>query len=325
MTSVLLLIVGAGWVWSVLALRYFHRAPAVLRLPLVGAYALQPFVTEHMFGGDAAMVLTPVLALPVVAAWIRIRPRLDLEWAPDQSRLPVADFDGSTVHVNNVRYARYRTRTDYDVHWERRSYDLNAIRTVDFIVNPFGVLFGMAHTFVSFGFEDGRHVSISVEVRRERPEIFGPIKGLFRQYELMYVVGDERDVIGLRANVRRDAVHVYPVRATRTQARRLFVSMLSRANSLAEMPEFYNTLFNNCATNILDHVNELTRQPFAYTLRVAVPGFSARFAYDQGLIDTELPFEEARRRFRINARSAFPVEDFEAEGRSWSAQIRATA
>ncbi len=306
-----------------LAIRYMQRLPTALRFLLVVACAAQPVLSANLWGTGAALLLTPMLAAPVAVAWSRLRPSLDLDWADDQVRLPEMEVEGETVTIRNVRYAQYRSRADFDVAWVERTYSVDAVRSVDYIVEPFGVLYGMAHTFVSFGFDDGRYIAVSVEVRREKPEIFGPVKGLFRQYELMYVIGDERDLIGMRANIRRDAVHVYPTTATREQARALFVSMLGRANKLAREPEFYNTLVNNCATNILDHINELVDEPLPYTLRVAIPGFSARYAFDRGLIATSLGFEEAREVYKINGRSDFPPGVHEdEEGTRWSRQIR---
>ncbi len=298
----------------------------MLRLLLISACIALPALASIQFGKSAASFVGFMVSLPIAVAWRRVEPQLELDWAPDQARLPVARFEGDRVSISNVRNARYRSTRDFDVFWETRTYDTSDVRTVDYVVEPFGVVHGLAHTFVSFGFADGRYLSVSVEIRRERPEIFGPLKGLFRQYELMYVVGDERDLIGMRANVRRDAVYVYPIRATRAQVKAMLESMLQRANELAAEPEFYNTLLNNCATNVLDHVNELAPEPLRYSLRVAVPGFSARYAYQRGFIDTELSFRDARRRYRINERSAFDDKSdelLESEGQTWSSRIRA--
>ncbi|HYN22504.1 MAG TPA: DUF4105 domain-containing protein, partial [Thermoanaerobaculia bacterium] len=130
-----------------------------------------------------------------------------------------------------------------------------------------------------------------------------PWKGLLRQYEVMYVIGDERDLIRLRTNHRRDQVYLYPVRATRERIEQMLVSMLQRANRLRERPEFYNTLTNTCATNIVRHVNELVpgRVPFSY--KVLLPGYSDELAYELGLIDTGLPFAQAKQRFRIDLKA----------------------
>ncbi|HEV2846845.1 MAG TPA: DUF4105 domain-containing protein, partial [Thermoanaerobaculia bacterium] len=129
---------------------------------------------------------------------------------------------------------------------------------------------------------------------------FSPWKGLARQYELMYVIGDERDLIQLRTNHRRDQVFLYPVRAPRERIEQMFVGMLRRANHLKVKPEFYNTLTSTCTTNIVSHVNELVPGRIPFSFKVLLPGYSDELAYKIGLIDTELPFPEAQRHFRID-------------------------
>ena len=158
---------------------------------------------------------------------------------------------------------------------------------------------GPAHTLVSFGFKDGSYIAISVEIRKEVGEVYSPIKGMLREFELMYVIGDESDLIRLRTNFRKDTVYLYPIKASKDQMKRMFVSMLKRTKKLSEEPEFYNTITNSCTTNIVDHINELVpgRIPFSY--KVLLPGYSDKLAYDLGLIDTELAFEDVREKFKI--------------------------
>ena len=208
------------------------------------------------------------------------------------------------MHVTNVRNARYRSVSDYDVRWEDRRYDLRQLNSVWFVVEPFSDLRGPAHTFLSFGFADGAYVAISVELRKEVGETFHPLRGLLRQYELQYVVGDERDLIGLRANHRRDSVFVYPVQTTPAKMRELFTAMLERANRLAARPEFYNTLWSSCTTNIVAHINAIApkRVPFSY--KVLLPAYSDELAYDLGLLDTALPRDGFRLPHLINGRAA---------------------
>ena len=139
------------------------------------------------------------------------------------------------MEVHNVRFARYRSTADFDVAWEDRSYDLDRLRTAWFVVEPFAGegWQGLAHTLMSFGFEGGDYLAISVEIRKEKGEEFSPFKGLLRAYEVAYVAGDERDLIQLRTNHRRDPVYLYPVRAPRERIEQMFVSMLRRANRTA--------------------------------------------------------------------------------------------
>ena len=180
-----------------------------------------------------------------------VRPSNKRDWSPDAERTATAVFSGDAVQINNVRNASYRSTTDFDVRWENRRYDLRQLASVWFVVEPFSDWRGPAHTFLSFGFSNNEYIAVSVEIRKEKNETFSPLAGLFRQYELIYVIGDERDLIGLRANYRNDEVYLYEINATPEKRRDLFVSILKRANEVAQQPEFYNTLSNTCTSNIV--------------------------------------------------------------------------
>ena len=245
-----------------------------------------------------------VAAAGLAAAHFSIRPSNDRDWSPDQAVLPWAEFDGRRAQVHNIRNIHYRSVSDYDVAHYDRTFDLDRLETVWFMVEPFAEFGGAAHTLLSFGFAGDEYVSISVELRKERGEEFSPWKGLLRRYELMYVVGDERDLLGLRANHRRDDVYLYPARAPRQRVEAVFVSMLERANRLRREPEFYNTLTSTCTTNIVRHVNQLVPGRVPWSYKILLPGYADELAHDIGLLATDLPLAEARRRFRINERAA---------------------
>lgn len=232
-----------------------------------------------------------------------VRPSNARAWSPDQAVLPYAQFRGPLVDIHRIRNFRYATETQFTPAWYDKTFDLRRLESVWFFVEPFGAFAGAAHTFVSFGFGGDDYVAISVEIRRERGESFSPIGGLLRQYEVMYVVGDERDLVALRTNFRRDTVHCYPIRTTRERMRQMFVDMLARANELRAHPEFYNTLTNTCTTNLVRHVNIIAPGRIPFRAAVLFPGYSDRLAYDLGLIDTNLPFDAARARFTINERA----------------------
>jgi len=248
--------------------------------------------------------LSGALALAWLAFVLAVRPSNHRDWTPDQERLVRASFSGDSVRIANVRNAFYRSVSDFDVRWEGRTYDLRRLETAWFIVEPFSDVRGPAHTFLSFGFDDGEFVAISVELRKEKGESFHPLRGLLRQYELQYVVGDERDLIGLRANHRQDSVFLYPVRTTRERKRALFVAMLERANALADRPEFYNTLWSSCTTNIVSHINAIAPRRVPFSFKVLLPAYSDELAYDLGLLETDLPRESFRLPHLINAAAA---------------------
>lgn len=269
-----------------------------------------------------AFLLAGLLAL---LAWLGlalfVHPSNDRDWSPDQAQAATARIDGDAVVVSNVRNARYRSTGDFDVRWETREYDLRELDSAWFIVEPFADWRGPAHTFVSFGFRDGRHLALSAEVRKERGESYSPIAGLLRRYELMVVAGDERDLIGLRAAHRRDAVHLYRLKATPTQARALFERLMAKANQLAARPEFYNTLTANCTSTIVDAVDALAPGTVPMSWRVLLPGYSDDLAFDLGLLDTDLPRESYREAHRIDA-LAIEAEAAGLEGVAYSAALR---
>ncbi len=240
---------------------------------------------------------------------VPLRASNNRDWAVDQERTAVSSIDGDHVRIHNVRNFHYRSAQDFDVRWEARAYDLGRLQSVWYVVEPFSDWRGPAHTLLSFGFDDGQFIAISVEIRKEKGEAFSPLLGVLRQYELAYVIGDERDLIGLRANHRHDDVYLYPIRVTPEQLRALFVSMLERANRIAEHPEFYNTVNNTCLSNIVQHIDLIApgRIPFSY--KTLLPAYSDDLAYDLGLIDTGLARDQYRPPHRINELAARHAED----------------
>ncbi|HYE95451.1 MAG TPA: DUF4105 domain-containing protein [Rubricoccaceae bacterium] len=250
-------------------------------------------------------LLALALLLVGLGACALKRPSHERRWAPEQAVLPHVEIDGDTVRIANVRNFTWTSAERFTPRYEERVYDLDLLDRVWYVVSPLSEDWrGLAHTFLTFGFADSQYVSLSVEARRERDEVYAPVKGALRAFELMVVIGDERDVLGLRAVTWNTPTYLYPGRATPAQVRELFVTMLRRAQAVERRPEFYHTLSNNCTTNILEAVNEVREEPIPYGLRVLLPGYSDELAYEQGLIDTDLPLDSARAAFRINARAA---------------------
>jgi hypothetical protein len=234
------------------------------------------------------------------------RPGLDTRPARHAARVVPRPVRGRDRHPER----RVPVHGRFTVRHYDQTFNLDALDSAWFVVEPFHAsVEGPAHTLMSFGFADGKYVAISVEIRKEPGEKFSPLLGLLKRYELMYVIADERDVIKLRSNYRKDDVFLYPARTSAENRRRMFVEMLERANTLAEHPEFYNTLTNTCTTNIVRHVNTISEGRVPWSYKVLLPAYSDELAYDLGLIDTTLPLDEARRRFRINDRAARYADD----------------
>jgi hypothetical protein len=249
--------------------------------------------------------LLPALPLLAAAVWWGLqRPSNERDWLPNMAVLPWADITDSLVTIHGVRNTRYVSADHYTPRYADRTFDLRALEAVWFGVVPFSSWGGVAHTFLSFEFAGPEFVVISVEARRERSETYHFLKGLFRRYELTYVVADERDAIGMRVVHLQDDVMLYPVRSDPERIRAVFLAMLQRANELRERPRFYNTLVANCTNTIVKHVNALVPDRIPFSYKVLLPGYSDELAYDLGLIATDLSFEQARERFRISRQAS---------------------
>lgn len=264
------------------------------------------FLLKFLFKLAVKILIVCILliVLTIVITSLLTKPSNDRAWNDDQNILPYAEMDNNLISIHNIRNFTYSSTTSYKVDYYDKTFDLNKLEKVWYVVEPFSGIPGSAHTFLSFEFADDNFVSISVEIRKEKGEAFHPVKGLFNQYELMYVIGDEKDLVKLRSNYRKDLVYLYPVKAPKEKVKSLFLDMIDRTNKLKGSPEFYNTLTNTCTTNIVHHVNKITpeRVPF-FNIRILFPANSDKLAYKLGLIDTDLSFEEARVKYNINERA----------------------
>jgi hypothetical protein len=239
-----------------------------------------------------------LLAIGAVTFLVRT-PSNDRDWSLDQQRLATAEIAGDTITVRNVRHFTYRSEHDYTPRYYDRQFSLDDVVAVDYVVEPLASV-AAAHTFLSFGLQNGERLAVSVEIRKERGEEFNPLLGLVNEYEIMYVLADERDVLQLRVLHRGNPVYVYPTTASPEQARALLLDVLARANEVAAAPEFYNTVANSCATNVARHVNAIVPRQVPWDWRLLFPKESDAYAHELGLIDDSMPLAEARERYRAN-------------------------
>jgi hypothetical protein len=221
-------------------------------------------------------------------------------WRADLAILPYAEIEQDRVWLHNIRDCEYRTEEEYDVRHFSRMVLLKDVQTIDFIVVPFQNAPALAHTMLSFGLADGEQIVFSVEARLEQGEGYAFLAGTGNEYELMWIVGTERDLIRLRTSVRNVDVYLYPTKVTPDQAQRVFLAAVARVNEIARQPEFYDLLTNNCTTNIVDMVNSLKPGSIPGDIRVVLPGHSDRLAYDLGLLAAEGPFEQVKAASKIN-------------------------
>ena len=299
-SRILLLFFFPFIIWGALAL-YFSYLPYFLRvfaaiLFLVACLAIFIFVRQrkHAF----AMYLS--LFFSVLAGWLMMPPSNDRNWQDDVAVLPYATIAGDLITVHNIRDNNYSSEKEYTVHHYDKTFDLKKLSSIDLFLVDWG-LKHFVHTMVSFGFGDKDYICISIETRKEKGEDYSMIKGFFRQYELMYVVGDERDLVKLRTNYREnETVYLYRLQDTFQEVKeQVFLDYMKYINRLKVKPEWYNALLSNCTTLIRGHTKPFVNK-VTWDWRFLFNGYLDKLAYEFKTIDTSMPFHELKTRSIIN-------------------------
>ncbi len=305
--SLLWLVMLLMTVWGGIALFYSdlspHVRPWAAALFGVGAPLLPLLVRPRSRGILAFFALFALL----VAWWLTIPPSNNRDWQPDLKSLPWAEIAGDRVTIHNIRNCDYRSESDFTCHYYDRSFDLRRLKTLDLFMVYWGSPF-IAHTMLSFGFEGEGYVCLSIETRKEIGEEYSTIKGFFKQYELTYIVADERDVVRLRTNFRKEDVYLYPLKATPEFIRHVLLDYLKEVNSLHDRPQWYNAFTSNCTTSILGHVIPYTKKNLV-DWRIIVNGFLGEMLYEQGSVDQSLPFAELKQRSHVNSKAQAADKD----------------
>lgn len=257
-----------------------------------------------LYAGLAALVGCGVFAIVLMFR----SPSHDRNWAQSQAVLPSIAFDGPLATVRNVRNFRYDAAGAVtDPGYEDRTYDLSQVTSVWYGIAHFSSFDGLAHSFLSFEFADGQYLALSIEARREEGVRYNPFYGLFRAYEIIYVLADERDVIGLRSHIEGNRVLLYPMQMGAADGGELLRILLSEADEITRTPRFYNTLTDNCITGITDHSKRISFWRRTFDYRILLPGYSDDLAFDIGSLWPGVSLEEARRRATIDPDSG-PID-----------------
>lgn len=287
--------------WATLAL-LFSNLPGFLRPWIAGSFAICSLAAlVGRYCNQKTQLGFLVAFAGVLLWWLLIPPSNNRNWQADVALLPWADINKNLVTIHHIRNCDYRSETDYTTRYYDKTFDLAKLQRIDLSLVHWGSRF-IAHTILSFGFEGGDVVCFSVETRKEIGEEYSAIKGFFRQYELTYVVADERDLIRLRTNYRGEQVYMYRLNETADLIRTVFLDYLRRVNSLKESPEWYNALTSNCTTSIRG-----LKAPYnpdsRLDWRIIVNGFMDEMLYERKAIDTSLSFADLKKRSLINERA----------------------
>jgi len=300
--SAMWLLLALLTLWAVAALYVDVRIPA-LRIPVTLIYVIGiSTILFKLKGSGWAPALCLMGFCSVLAWWLTLKPSNSGNWQPNVERTAWAEIDGDRVTIHNLRNCDYRTETDYTNCWSDRTLLLSQIRAADFFLTNWGIPFA-SHPIVSFQFGDNEHVAFSIEVRYKIGQAYSTVLGFFRQYELLFVTADERDVIRLRTNYRKDEeVYMYRVQVQPGLARAMFLTYITYLNKLKNQPEWYNALTRNCTTTLDRQLAADVNNPHPWNYQLILNGTLDRLLYDRRrLVAGGLPFPELKQREHINA------------------------
>lgn len=248
------------------------------------------------------IALSVLFALLVVHTGLVVafRPSHDREWELGQERLPHITLAGDVLTIENFRNFDWHGTSTADARYETRSFPFSAMQSVDVFISHFDDFEGLAHIFLSFGFSDGSHAVVSFETRREKGEKFSPTLGLLRQFEVVYVVGSEEDIVGLRTDLRNERVYLYPTKATPAQAQALFMLLADDINTIFAHPRMYNTLTHNCTNALTRRVEDMSTVDFPLTWKTLLPGYFDEVLYELALVQHDTDFATVKENHRVD-------------------------
>ena len=291
--------VCAAWATGAL---YFDFPILTLRAPVAIMFLIVLFVSVIFIPGKLRRLVAALGGFALVLGWwLTLKPSNNRPWPPDVAQTAWAEFNVDEVTIHNVRNCDYRTEADYTPHWETRTVRISQITGIDLAVNYWGSPW-IAHPIVSFQFADAPPICFSIETRKKLGQTYSTIGGLYRQFELIYIVADERDVIRVRTNYRKgEDIYLYRTTISPAQARERFLEYIHSLNAMRDKARWYNAITTNCTTSIRTQHAATERMPWDW--RILVNGKGDELLYERGVLDHSVPFAELKRRAYINARA----------------------
>lgn len=294
-------IVFLSWAWGIMALYIAWQGSHWMQIVMASTFGLLLplafLLTGSPFRGAVLYFCVFVLLL---FWWGSLSPTNDKEWAQEVAQISHGEIEGEYLTMHNVRNFDYKNESIYLQRWEDRQYNLNNLKGVDIFLS-YWASDDIAHTILSWDFGADGHLAISIETRKDKTQQYSAVKGFFKQFEIVYIAADERDIIRLRTNFRKERVYLYRLQAPREQILALLKDYLAEMNSLVAKPEFYNALAHNCTTTIQLHANTTRPDgPPPLDWRLIASGHVDELLYDRGVISTNLPFDELRKASRVD-------------------------
>ena len=294
-------------IWLCLAIWYQQPLGNIFSIILIIAWIifacsiLGIYITQHLFSRTKDFLIYCIIFALSLVWYFNIPALQNRQWDPEVDHILTFEKQGNIVTLHNVRNFNWRTETDYDVHWETRTVNLDHITGVN-IINSYWMGPQIAHTLVSFNFKDSKPITFSLEIRKEKGESFSTFGGFFRKFELSLIAADEKDIIYTRSNARGEQVYFFPVKMPEQEMKALFEQYLSKASDLQENAKWYNTLTSNCTTLVFDMVQAISPFELPIDYRLIASGYLPNYLYDLNALSHDWNMKEWYEHSHINPR-----------------------
>lgn len=266
-------------------------------MSILGFYA-----TQHFFSRKIDVIIYIIVFIFSLFWYFSLEPRQDRDWSPEVAKILSYDREGDTVTLHHIRNFTWHKDGTFDEHWESRDIDLNQINGVN-IITSYWMGPQIAHTLVSFDFENAKPLTFSIEIRKEKSEEFSAIGGFFRKYEVSLVAADEKDIVYTRSNIRGEQVYFFPVNMPKAEMKALFEEYLHKADQLQKHAKWYNTLTTNCTTLVFDMVQAVSKKHLPTDYRLLASGYLPNYLYDLGAINQNWDIKTWYKHAHVNPRT----------------------
>jgi hypothetical protein len=278
-------------IFDTACLHYSTIQPQILLTLITFIYVIATGFALFTMQFRAGMIVSILLSSAVLIWYIQDKPSNHRDWALEYAIPATVSINGQNINFNNIRDFRYRSETDAIPHYYNASFRLDQLSGVD-LISSYWAGDTIAHIFLTFDFQDGRHLAMSIETRRQKRFAYSTIAGFFHHYELFYVVADERDLIGVRTDIRHERVYLYELQISSEKRQILFMSYVNQIQKLSGHPEWYNTLTDNCMTGILKRAGATRQESFNW--RVILSGYAPEYAYQRGFLNSSVSFKSLK-------------------------------
>lgn len=296
------IVLGLFYIWGIGAVYYLNFLTEYLRTPLMWAFIILIPLCLIIFRRRWYVYWIALIICLSLATYYKFEPASNLgDWDLNWAVMPSVTIKGNKIEVKNIRDFQYRSENDFTPHYYDKTFNLNDLDSLYYVLSYWDGNKAVAHSILSFGFKGGNYLCVSVETRLKKGQPQTGIGGLYNQYGLLYVLADEKDVLRLRTNFRKEEVYMYKVNADKKTIKPLFVAIMQKIDKLNTQPQFYNTVKHNCLTSLLTDLRNARDEKMSFDYRYIFNGYSDELFYEKGaFVNQDIPFDKFKEIHHIN-------------------------